>query len=157
MKNDIANQVAGSTTSVNQSVQNTVTDTKKETPVDVNKKTVLLVEDDPILSRMYSEKFKFEGYNVIHAQDGLEGYEMIQKEKVNIVLLDIMLPKLSGTDLLEKIRALPNFKDMPVVVLTNLAEKGEMDKAKALGAKEYLIKAMQTPEAVITTLKKYMS
>lgn len=119
-------------------------------------KTILLVEDDPILSRMYSEKFKFEGYNVLHAQDGMEGLEMAQSQKADIILLDIMLPKLSGTDLLERLRSTPKGKDIPVVVLTNLAEKEEMEKARTLGAKEYLVKAMQTPEAVINTLKKYI-
>lgn len=119
-------------------------------------KTVLLVEDDPILSRMYSEKLKYEGYTVLLAQDGMVGLGCAQKEGVDIILLDIMLPKLSGIDLLEKLRATPKGKTVPVIVLTNLAEKFEQEKAASLGAKEYLLKAMQTPEKVIEAIKRYI-
>ena len=74
-----------------------------------------------------------------------------------IILLDIMLPRMSGTDFLEKLRQDPKGKNMPVVALTNLAEEGEKQKALKLGVKEYIVKAMQTPEQVVEKIKKYMS
>lgn len=118
---------------------------------------ILIVEDDPVLSRMYSEKFKHEGFQVLQAYDGESGLKMALEEKINIVLLDIMLPKLSGTDLLEKMRADPRGKDILVVALTNLAEQNEKERALKYGVKEYLVKAMQTPEQVIQKIKQYVS
>lgn len=117
---------------------------------------VLIIEDDPVLSRMYSEKFKHEGFQVLQAYDGESGLKMALEEKINIVLLDIMLPKLSGTDLLEKMRIDPRGKDIPVVALTNLAEQNEKDRALKYGVKEYLVKAMQTPEQVIQKIKQHL-
>ncbi len=116
---------------------------------------VLIIEDDPVLSRMYAEKFKHEGFQVLQAYDGESGLKMALEEKISIVLLDIMLPKLSGTDLLEKMRADPRGKDIPVVALTNLAEQKEKERAMAYGVKEYLVKAMQTPEQVIQKIKQH--
>jgi len=119
--------------------------------------TILLVEDDPVLSRMYSEKFKNEGFNVIHAADGQTALKFAQEKDYDIILLDVMLPKLSGIDMLERLRTTPKGKNIPVVTLTNLAEKEEQERAIRLGVKEYLIKAMHTPEKVIAVLKKYIN
>src|SRR4030067_2382325 len=120
-------------------------------------KTILIVEDDPVLSRMYTEKFKHEGFLVLTALNGEMGLKTALEQKVDIILLDIMLPKLSGTDLLETIRQDPHGKNIPVVALTNLAEQEEKDRAISLGVKEYLVKAMQTPEQVVEKIKKYIS
>jgi DNA-binding response OmpR family regulator len=117
---------------------------------------ILLVEDDPVLSRMYSEKFRNEGFSVLTAYDGEAGYIKAIEEDVDMVLLDIMLPKLSGTDLLAKLRQTAKGQTLPVIALTNLAEKEEQEKAISLGVKEYLVKAMQTPEKVVETVKKYL-
>jgi CheY-like chemotaxis protein len=117
---------------------------------------ILIVEDDPVLLKMYSEKFGFEGFKVLNAKDGEEALDVSVRESVNIILLDIMLPKMSGTDYLEKFRQTPKGKDVPVVALTNLAEDAEKQRALKLGVKEYLVKAMQTPEQVVQTIKKYL-
>ena len=119
-------------------------------------KVVFIVEDDPILLKMYTEKFTFEGYKVLSARDGEEALKLALSEKIDVVLLDIMLPKMSGTDFLEKLRENPKGKDIQVVALTNLAEEEERQKALNLGVKEYLVKAMQTPEQVVEKVKKYM-
>lgn len=118
--------------------------------------TILIVEDDPVLSRMYTEKLKHEGFKVLVANNGETGLKMALEERVSLILLDIMLPKLSGTDLLERLRADPRGKTLPVVALSNLAEQTEKDKVLKFGAKEYLIKAMQTPEQVVEKIKKYL-
>lgn len=119
-------------------------------------KVILLVEDDPVLLRMYTEKFNFEGFRVLAARDGEEALKISQDAKIDMVLLDIMLPRMSGTDFLERLRELPKGKDVPVVALTNLAAQEEKDKAMKLGVKEYLVKAMQTPEEVVEKMKKYL-
>jgi len=119
-------------------------------------KTILVVEDDPVLLKMYTEKFTFEGFGVLNAKDGEEAFIVATKGGVDIILLDIMLPRMSGTDFLEKLRQDPKGKSMPVVALTNLAEEGEKQKALKLGVKEYIVKAMQTPEQVVEKIKKHI-
>ena len=119
-------------------------------------KIILIVEDDPVLLKMYTEKFTFEGFSVLNAKDGEEALNIATKDKVDIVLLDIMLPRMSGTDFLDKLRQDPKGKSLPVVALTNLAEEGEKQKALKLGVKEYIVKAMQTPEQVVEKIKKYL-
>lgn len=131
-------------------VQPQVAEQKQEGP------SVLIVEDDPILLRMYSEKLNFEGYKVLSARDGEEALRVALEAQPALVLLDIMLPRMSGTDFLERLRQDPKGKSIPVIALTNLAEDEERQKAIKLGVKEYLVKAMQTPEQVVEKVKKYL-
>jgi len=119
-------------------------------------KKILLVEDDPLLVKMYTAKFTKEGFQVISAQDGEAGLNLALKGDVNIIILDVMMPKLSGIDLLTKLRQDPRGKDIPVLMLTNLTQEEEAQKALSLGAKEYLIKANLTPSQVVERVKKYI-
>lgn len=119
-------------------------------------KTILIVEDDPVLQKMYTEKFNFEGFKTLNAKDGEEALKVALSEKPDAILLDIMLPKMSGTDFLEKYRNDPKGKNTPVVALTNLTEEDEKQKALKLGVKAYLVKAMQTPEDVVQKIKAYL-
>lgn len=118
--------------------------------------SILIVEDDPVLLKMYSEKFTFEGFNVLNARDGEEALTVATSNSSDVILLDIMLPRMSGTDFLEKFRQSPKGKDTPVIALTNLAEEEEKQRALKLGVKEYLVKAMRTPEQVVEIIKKYL-
>lgn len=120
------------------------------------KTTILVIEDDPVLCRMYSEKFKTEGYNVLVAQDGKEGLKAALEESVDLVLLDVMLPRMSGIDLLEQLRKDPKGSKTDVIVLTNLADPSEKERALKLGVKDYLVKAMQTPEQVVEKAKSFL-
>ena len=133
--------------------QNTV-----EEKVDIkNIPTILIVEDDPVLSKMYTEKFKFEGFEVLNAPNGEEGLRLALSEKINVILLDLMLPRLSGTELLAKLRLDSRGKNIKVIILTNLAEPEEKNKILSLGAVDYLIKAMQTPEEVVKNVKSHLA
>jgi DNA-binding response OmpR family regulator len=116
-------------------------------------KIILIVEDDPVLLKMYTEKFSFEGFTVLNAKDGEEAFTTATRDKVDAILLDIMLPRMSGTDFLEKYRQTPKGKNTPVIALTNLTEDAEKERAMSLGVKEYLVKAMQTPEDVVKKIK----
>ena len=89
---------------------------------------ILIVEDDPVLLKMYSEKFTFEGFNVLNARDGEEALTVATTNDLQVILLDIMLPRMSGTDFLEKFRQSPKGKDTPVIALTNLAEEEEKQR-----------------------------
>lgn len=127
-----------------------------QTTAQEEKRTILIVEDDPVLLKMYTEKFSFEGFRVLNAKDGEEALKVALSQKIDIILLDIMLPRMSGTDFLERLRQDPRAKNTPVVALTNLAEEEEKQRALKLGVEEYLVKAMQTPEQVVEKVKRYL-
>ena len=114
---------------------------------------VLIVEDDPMLSKLYAEKFRFDGLNAIVANDGKTGLELATEKNPDTILLDMMLPGFSGFALLEELQKHPRGKYIPVVALTNLTDKRDANRAYKLGAKEYLAKAMHTPESVVEVVK----
>jgi DNA-binding response OmpR family regulator len=117
---------------------------------------ILLVEDDTFLVEMYTTKFEIEGFAVIAAEDGQKGLEMAQKESPDIILLDILMPKMDGfavLDALKKDKALAN---IPVVLLTNLGQKDDVKKGFEKGAAGYLIKAHFMPSEVVDKIKKIL-
>jgi DNA-binding response OmpR family regulator len=118
---------------------------------------ILLIEDDPFLLSMYSSKFVMENFNIVCADDGLKGIEMAKQEKPDIILLDIMLPKLNGFEVLKKIKADEITKNIPVILLTNLNQKDEHEQGLALGAADYLIKAHYLPSEVVEKIKKILN
>jgi len=99
---------------------------------------VLLIEDEVLILRMYEKIFSFEGFGVITAVDGIEGLEKAKTEKPNLILLDIMMPKMDGLRVLEQLKAEPLTKDIPVVVLTNLSSDIVIKDAFAKEIKQYL-------------------
>jgi DNA-binding response OmpR family regulator len=117
---------------------------------------ILIVEDDPLLVKMYTTKFSREGFAVVSAQDGEEGLEAALNTPIDFMILDVMMPRLSGIDMLERLRANPKGKDIPAIVLTNLTQKEEAVKLQALGVKEYLVKASLTPSEVVEKVKQYL-
>ncbi len=119
-------------------------------------KKVLLVEDDPLILKMYQAKFQNEGYTVMIAEDGVHALKVVTESTPDIILLDIMMPQMSGIDFLKKIRATETGKNIPVLVLTNLSEKEEEQEASTLGVKEYLLKASLTPAEIAEKVKKYI-
>ncbi len=122
-----------------------------------HKPLVLIIEDDQSLATMYSEKFKIEGFSVAVARDGKKGFELAESMNPDIILLDMMLPEQSGNDFLEEYRKTEAGRDKIVIALTNLAQKPEFERAKKLGVKEYLVKAMHTPENVVQKVKMYLN
>ena len=121
-----------------------------------SQKTILLVEDDPLLVNLYREKFEYEGLKFLVAEDGEKGLKLALEEKVDIIILDLMLPKLSGIDLLTQLRNSEKGQNIPVIVLTNLTQSQEAEKAVELGAKEYLIKADLTPSQLVAKIKRHL-
>jgi len=121
------------------------------------KKTLLLVEDDTFLAGMYKTKFEMEGFVVLTAEDGLKGFQLAKEGKPDIILLDILLPKMDGFEVLEKIRGSKDTKDIPVIMLTNLGQKEDVKKGLDRGANGYLIKAHFMPSEVVEKIKKVLS
>ena len=105
-------------------------------------KKILLVDDDPMIVRMYQRKLEHDGFTVMLAFNGEEGLAAVKKVKPDIILLDIMMPKKNGIDTLKELKADKTTADIPVIILTNLGDRPEdVDKAKQLGAVDYLVKA----------------
>ena len=123
---------------------------------EVSTPTVLFIEDDPLLLKMYETKFKSEGLRVLSAQDGEEGLKLATSERVDLIILDLMMPKLSGLDMLERLRQQSHGKSHLVIVLTNLTKEDEIKRAMDLGVKEYLVKANLTPNEVAAKVKAYL-
>ncbi|MBU1292393.1 response regulator [Patescibacteria group bacterium] len=120
-------------------------------------KKILIIEDDPFLSEMYSAKFVESGFETELAIDGKSGLAKIKSIRPDLILLDIVLPKMDGFEVLKKIKEDESIKEIPVVLLTNLGQKNEVEKGLSLGADEYIIKAHFTPTAVVTKVKEILN
>lgn len=118
---------------------------------------ILLIEDDPFLLSMYNTKFEMENFKVVTADDGEKGLKLAQKEAPDIILLDIMLPKMDGFGVLRALRADEKMKRIPVILLTNLSQKEKVKEGLALGADDYLIKAHFMPSEVVEKIKKLIN
>jgi DNA-binding response OmpR family regulator len=118
---------------------------------------VLIIEDDPYLQNMYSTKLELEGFNIVSSFDGEEGAKKAGIEMPNIILLDIMLPTMNGFEVLEKIKKDEKTKNIPVVLLTNLDQKEDIQKGLSLGACDYLIKAHFLPSEVVEKVNKIIN
>lgn len=105
------------------------------------KSIILIVEDDELLLRALYLVFHNSNYTIATAPDGDTGLKMAQRLKPNIVLLDLLLPKMNGFDFLKYIKADPKLKDIPVIVLSNISDTEKVKEAQEIGNNEYLIKA----------------
>jgi DNA-binding response OmpR family regulator len=115
---------------------------------------ILLVEDDPFLIDIYTTKLKESGFSVEVANDGDAALKKARENKPDLVILDIVLPQIDGWEILRKIKSEPEFKNLKVIILSNLGQKEEVEKGIKLGAVKYLIKAHYTPSQVIKEIKK---
>lgn len=116
-------------------------------------KRILLIEDEEIMINLLEKKLKKEGYEVSIARNGKDGLEKIKNEKPDLVLLDIIMPKMSGFEVMEEMRKDQKLKNIPVIVISNSGQPVELDKAKKLGAKDWLIKTEFNPEEVVKKVK----
>ncbi len=117
---------------------------------------VLLVEDDTFLANIYKTKFEMENFKITVAENGELGLNEAKKKKPDIILLDILLPKMDGFSVLEKLKADENLKDVPVIMLTNLGQKDDVEKGFELGAADYLIKAHFKPSETVEKVRKVL-
>lgn len=114
---------------------------------------ILIVEDDPLMSRMYKKIFTFEKYDVDVATNGEEGLAKVKRGKPTLILLDIMMPEMNGLQVLEKLKADPSTKMIPVVILTNLSGQADAEAALKMGAVKYIVKSEYKPEEVTKMVK----
>ncbi|MDI6602516.1 MAG: response regulator [Patescibacteria group bacterium] len=116
-------------------------------------KTILIVEDDKFLRELIAQKLINEGYEISEAVDGEEGIKKIQEEKPNLVLLDLILPGIDGFEVLSKMKEDVALAHIPVIILSNLGQKEDVERGLQLGAIDYLIKAHFTPGEIIEKIK----
>jgi DNA-binding response OmpR family regulator len=116
-------------------------------------KKILIIEDDKIVANIYGNKFKAEGFQVEFAADGLAGLEMVSKTEPDLVMLDLMLPKLSGVEIIKGIRAQEQFKTLPIVVFSNSYLSNLVQEAWKAGANKCLSKAESTPRTLLEVIK----
>ncbi len=113
-------------------------------------KKILIIEDEEILADLLKAKLTGLGYDVSVAPDGLQGWEALKELLPDLVLLDIVMPKMSGIELLEHKRGLPSVKIRRVIIISNSGQPVELQKCKELGAKDWLIKTEFDPQEVVT-------
>ena len=117
---------------------------------------ILLIEDDSFLSGMYDTKLKLEGFDVVLAEDGAKGLELAVSQGPDIILLDIILPKMDGFTALKHLKDNTETKKIPVILMTNLGQKEDVERGIALGAQDYLVKAHFMPSEVVEKIRQYL-
>ncbi len=117
---------------------------------------ILIVEDDKFLRELITRKLTSEKYEIVEAIDGEEGLKKIQKEKPDLVLLDLILPGIDGFEVLSKVKEDPALSSIPVIILSNLGQREEVEKGLKLGAVDYLVKAHFTPNEIVEKMKEVL-
>jgi two-component system, OmpR family, phosphate regulon response regulator PhoB len=118
---------------------------------------IAIIEDDQAISQMYRFKFEAEGYSVETAENGKFGLKLAESMKPDVILLDLMMPEMTGDEMLEKLRATPWGKNIKVIILTNMGEQEIPDSVKQLGVIDVILKADMTPRQVAELVKKHLS
>jgi len=116
-------------------------------------KKILIVEDDKFLRELIVQKLVREGFKISEAIDGEEGIKKIKEEKPDLVLLDLILPGIDGFEVLSRMKEESVLTSIPVIILSNLGQKEDVEKGMKLGAADYLIKAHFTPGEIIAKIK----
>ena len=118
---------------------------------------VLIIEDDGFLRELISKKLSSSGFDITEAINGEDGLKKAEEEKPALILLDLLLPVQDGFEVLAKLKGDPKTSSIPVIILSNLGQKEDVDKGMEMGATDYLIKAQFTPEEVIAKVKETLA
>ncbi len=121
-----------------------------------DKKLILIVDDEPDILKIVIFRLQKSGYEVITAQDGKTGLQLADKKKPDLILLDLRLPVMDGSEVYQRLKSDENLKKIPVIFLTASAEEGIKDKMKELGSDGYIIKPFE-PEELLDKVKKYIA
>ncbi|MBI2013591.1 MAG: response regulator [Candidatus Colwellbacteria bacterium] len=119
-------------------------------------KKVLLIEDDLFLSNILTTRMQRMGVNVLRAMDGEEAIKLGLSSKPNLILLDIIIPKISGFEVLEELKGDPTVSKAPVIVISNLGQESDIERAKKLGVQEYFIKAQVSIDDIMESVRKHL-
>lgn len=117
-------------------------------------KIILLVDDDLTLLEMYEDRLRAEGFEIVQATNGEEALKKAREKKPDLIILDIMMPKVNGFDVLKNLRADEEYRNIPIIVLTALIQDVDRVQGKKLGATDYIVKSETMPGEVIAKIKK---
>ena len=120
-------------------------------------KKILLVEDEPLLGNLLRQRLEREGFTVFHAKDGDQGLEYLKTNTPDLVLLDIILPKVSGFEFMEKVQSDSQYKKPPIVIISNLGQDTDLERGQALGAIGYFVKARVSMEDLVEKVRDFLT
>lgn len=118
-----------------------------------DKKFILVAEDDSFYGNVFNTKLAKEGFDVVVAENGKKALEVARDRTPHLILLDLVMPEMDGFETLQTLKADDNLKRVPVIVLSNLGQDSDIDKAKQLGAKDYFIKSNVSIQKVVEIVK----
>lgn len=118
---------------------------------------ILIVEDDPYIMRVYERKFQAEGFTIATARNGEEGLEKVKEAKPDIILLDLVMPKKDGFEFVRELRKDDTYINTPIIVLTNLGQEHDVERAQKLGISAYLLKSNQSIQDVFEMVQKTLA
>jgi len=121
------------------------------------KSKILLIEDDEFLYKILMIKLKQAGFDALLAVDGQEGIARAKKVKPDLILLDLILPKINGFEVLEEVKKDPHLKEVPVVILSNLGQNSDVKKGLKMGATDYLVKTSLSLNEMVEKVKSYIN
>lgn len=119
----------------------------------MDKKLILIIEDDKFFQTLVAKKLVNEGFDVMVASDSKEALKILEESTPSLIVLDLILPLLSGFEILSIVKKDEKTKDIPVLILSNLGQKEEIEKAMALGAVDFMVKVNFTPEEIVRKIK----
>ena len=119
-------------------------------------KKILSIEDDKFLSSLVAKKLSAAGYQMIHAASGEEAVKVVKEEKPALILLDILLPEMSGFDVLKTVKEDEETKDIPVILFSNLGQKEDIDKGLKLGAEKFIVKATVVLHDIVKEIEAFV-
>lgn len=122
-----------------------------------NKGTILLIEDEESFRTIYGDVIRNDGYEILEAEDGERGLELVKEKKPDLVLLDLVIPKLHGLEVLKKIRADEATKDIPVLILSVLGAQEDIKKGLELGANDYTVKGFYSPREILSKIHSLLT
>jgi two-component system, chemotaxis family, sensor histidine kinase and response regulator PixL len=119
--------------------------------------SILVIEDDELLREIYATKLTMEGFQVDTALDGLDGLDKATRSEPDIILLDMIMPRMTGLEFLAAYRQPSQHPRVKTVIISNKSSTKEMNQARALGVRDYLIKSQLTPQDIVTRVRGYLS
>ncbi len=119
-------------------------------------KNILLVEDEPLLGNLLRQRLEREGFTVFHARDGAQGLEYLKENKPDLILLDIILPKVSGFEFMERVQSDAEYSKPPIVIISNLGQDTDLERGQALGAIGYFVKARVSMEELVEKVRDFL-
>ncbi len=125
--------------------------------METSSKTILLVEDEPLLANLLKQRLEKEGYAVVLSGDGEAALAVLKTTHPDLILLDIILPKMSGFELMEQLKDNPVYGSSPIVIISNLGQDTDVQKGKMLGAIGYFVKAKLSIEDLVKKIKSFLA